>query len=66
LEKIYQADGFHRSKLSISVNNIMAPHINHVTNGQNDWVMKTKITMDEVYGYSGDDKPAPYHIIVCI
>jgi hypothetical protein len=44
----------------------MAPHINHVTNGQNDWVMKTKITMDEVYGYSGDDKPAPYHIIVCI
>ena len=69
LEKIYEADGFNRSKLSITVNNIMAPHINHVTNGlwaelvdtlTDDWVMKTKTTMDEVYGYSGDDEPDPY------
>ena len=69
LEKIYEADGFHRPKLSINVNNTMAPHISGVTNGlwaelvdtlTNDWVMKTKITMDEVYGYSEDDEPDPY------
>ena len=69
LEKIRDADGFNRSKLSINVNNTMAPHISQVTNGlwaelvdtvTNDWVMKTKTSMDEVYGYSGDDEPDPY------
>ena len=69
LEKIYEADGFQRTKLSINVNNTMAPHISQVTNGlwaelidtvTNDWVMKTKTTMDEVYGYSGDKEPDPY------
>ena len=47
----------------------MTPHISQVTNGlwaelvdtvTNDWVMKTKTTMDEVYGYSGDEEPDPY------
>ena len=69
LEKIYEADGFQRTKLSINVNNTMTPHISQVTNGlwaelidtvTNDWVMKTKTTMDEVYGYSGDKEPDPY------
>ena len=69
LEKIYEADGYNRSKLVINVNNTMAPHISQVTNGlwaelidtlTNDWVMKTKTTMDEVNGYSEDDEPDPY------
>ena len=69
LEKIYEADGFNRTKLSINVNNTMAPHISQVTNGlwaelydtlTKDWVMKTKTTMDEVNGYSEDDEPDPY------
>ena len=69
LEKIYEADGYNRSKLVINVNNTMTPHISQVTNGlwaelvdtlTNDWVMKTKTTMDEVNGYSEDDEPDPY------
>ena len=69
LEKIYAADGFNRSKLSINVNNTMTPHITQAINGlwaelydtvTNDWVMKTKTTMDEVNGYSGDYEADPF------
>ena len=69
LEKIYAADGFNRSKLVINVNNTMTPHITQITNGlwaelvdlqTNDWVMKTKTTMDEVHGYTDDNEPDPF------
>ena len=69
LEKIYEADGFHRGKLVINVNNTMTPHITQIANGlwaelydtlTNDWVMKTKTNMDEVHGYIDDYEPDPY------
>ena len=69
LERIYEADGFHRGKLSINVNNTMTPHITHITNGlwaelvdlqTNDWVMKTKTIMDEVHGYTDDYEDDPF------
>ena len=69
LEEIYKADGFHRGKLVINVNNTMTPHITQITNGlwaelvdlvTNDWVMKTKTIMDEVHGYIDDYEPDPY------
>ena len=69
LEKIYEADGFHRGKLSININNTMTPHITQITNGlwaelydtlTQDWVMKTKTSMDEVHGYIDDYEPDPY------
>ena len=69
LEKIYEADGFHRSKLVINVNNTMTPHITQITNGlwaelydtvTQDWVMKTKTSMDEVHGYIDEYEPDPY------
>ena len=69
LEKIYEADGFHRGKLVINVNNTMTPHFSKAANGlwaelvdlvTNDWVMKTKTTMDEVHGYTDDYEPDPY------
>ena len=69
LEKIYQADGFNRSKLVINVNNTMTPHITQITNGlwaelvdlvTDDWVMKTKTIMDEVHGYLDDNEADPY------
>ena len=69
LEKIYEADGFHRSKLSINVNNTMTPHINQITNGlwaelydpvTETWVMRTKIIMDEVDGYTDSNENDPY------
>ena len=69
LEKIYNADGFNRTKLSININNTMTPHITQFTNGlwaelydtlTNDWVMKTKTTMDEVHGYLNNNEQDPY------
>ena len=69
LEEIYKADGFHRGKLVINVNNTMTPHITHITNGlwaelvdlvTNDYVMKTKTVMDETHGYIDDYEPDPY------
>ena len=69
LERIYEADGFHRGKLVINVNNTMTPHYNMELNGlwaelvdtvTNDWVMKTKTNMDEVEGYLDDYEPDPY------
>ena len=69
LEKIYEADGYNRSKLVININNTMTPHITQITNGlwaelvdtvTNDWVMKTKTTMDEVHGYTDDNEPDPF------
>ena len=69
LEKIYAADGFNRSKLSININNTMTPHITQITNGlwaelydtvTNDWVMKTKTTMDEIYGYLDNYEADPF------
>ena len=69
LEKIYKADGFNRSKLVINVNNTMTPHITQSINGlwaelydtvTNDWVMKTKTTMDEVHGYLNNNEADPY------
>ena len=69
LEKIYAADGYNRTKLVINVNNTMTPHITQFANGlwaelydtvTNDWVMKTKTTMDEVHGYIDDNEADPY------
>ena len=69
LEKIYEADGFHRDKLVINVNNTMTPHITQITNGlwaelydtvSQDWVMKTKTVMDEVHGYVDNYEPDPF------
>ena len=69
LEKIYAADGFNRSKLVININNTMTPHITQITNGlwaelvdtmTNDWVMKTKTTMDEVHGYTDNNEADPF------
>ena len=69
LEKIYEADGFKRSKLSININNTMVPHMTQAVNGlwaelydtlTNDWVMKTKTNMDEVHGYLDNNEADPY------
>ena len=69
LEKIYAADGFNRTKLVININNTMTPHITQISNGlwaelydtlTNDWVMKTKTTMDEVHGYLDNNEADPY------
>ena len=69
LEEIYKADGFHRGKLVINVNNTMTPPFTQYKNGlwaelvdlvTNDWVMKTKTVMDEVHGYIDDYEPDPY------
>ena len=69
LEKIYEADGFNRSKLVINVNNTMTPHITQITNGlwaelidleTNDWVMKTKTIMDEIHGYLDNNEADPF------
>ena len=69
LEEIYKADGFHRPKLVINVNNTMTPHITHYTNGlwaelvdlvTNDYVMKTKTIMDETEGYVDDYEADPF------
>ena len=69
LEKIYLADGFNRSKLVININNTMTPAVTQTLNGlwaelydtqTNDWVMKTKTTMDEVHGYLDNNEADPY------
>ena len=69
LERIYAEDGFNRSKLVININNTMTPHITQTLNGlwaelydtlTNDWVMKTKTTMDEVHGYLNNNEADPY------
>ena len=69
LEEIYKADGFHRPKLVINVNNTMAPPMTQYINGlwaelydtvTNDWVMKTKTIMDEVHGYLDTYEQDPF------
>ena len=69
LERIYEADGFHRSKLVINVNNTMSPPMTQYLNGlwaelydtvTGDWVMKTKTTMDEVHGFIDSYEPDPF------
>ena len=69
LEKIYEADGFHRGKLSININNTMTPHITQITNGlwaelydpvTQDYVMRTKVVMDETDGYTDAQESDPY------